>query len=106
MDDDNFSHDVVDVVLLLRDSRELAVAVSAAEAGIVQAINNHWGILRQALTEPNHLRQDCRHRVGGENPPAGGDGLGDDAEGGSGVGEAVGVAAADEEGRHIVTWRS
>jgi hypothetical protein len=40
VDDENFSHDVVDVVFLLRDSRELAVAVSAAEAGIVQAINN------------------------------------------------------------------
>ncbi len=42
--------------------------------------------------------QNCRHRVGGEDPPAGGDGLGDDAEGGGGVDEAVGVAAADEEG--------
>ncbi len=41
MDDDNFSHNVVDAALLLRDCRELAVAVSTAEAGIVQAINNH-----------------------------------------------------------------
>ncbi len=32
-------------------------------------------------------------------------GLGDDAEVGSGVGEAVGVAAADEEGRHVLCRR-
>ncbi len=88
VDDDNLSHDMVDVVFLLRDGRELAFGIGAAKAGIVQAINYHWCVLRQALTEPDHLRQNCRHCVGRENPPAGGDGLGDDAESGGGVGVA------------------
>ncbi len=64
MDDDYLPHHVVDVVIQLLYGQELAFGIGSAEAGIVQAINNHWGVVRQTLTVPNHLRQDCCHGVG------------------------------------------
>ncbi len=48
------------------------------------------------------MRENVGNRVGGEDPPAGGDRLRDDAEGGRGVGEPVGVARADEQGRRVL----
>ncbi len=44
VDDDEFARDVIKAILLLCYGRKLALTVSAAETGVVQAIYNHWSI--------------------------------------------------------------
>jgi predicted secreted Zn-dependent protease len=63
VDDDDFSRDMIKAILLLCYSRKLALTVSAAEAGIVQAVYDHWSIGGKGAAELRHLREDGRDGV-------------------------------------------
>jgi hypothetical protein len=86
-------------------SFEMAVLVGAAETGIVQTIDHNRSIFRERVAQFNHLREDGRYSISREDPAGRGDCLGDDTQCWGGVCEAVGVAAADEERRHVLLNR-
>jgi hypothetical protein len=105
MDNDNFTNNVEVAILQFVDGRDLTVRIGAAKTHIIKTVYHDRSVSRKAGAAIIHLRKDAGDRVSGKDPPAGGDGLRDDAESGSGVGESVGVARADEQGRSILDDR-
>ncbi len=102
VDDHDLPDHVEGAVLLLAYCGELPVRVGAAETGIIQTINHDWRLSWEAGAIGGHLRQDLGDSIGSEDPPACDDSLHYDPEGGNVVGEPVGVAGADDQGRHTV----
>jgi hypothetical protein len=83
VDDDNFANNLEIAILQFVVGRNLAVGIGAAETHIIKSIYHNRSVSRKAGAEVIHLRKDAGDRVGGKGPPAGGDGLRDDAESGS-----------------------
>jgi hypothetical protein len=83
MDDDNFAINLEIAILQFAVGRNLAVGIGAAETHIIKSIYHNRSVSRKAGAEVIHLRKDAGDLVGGKDPPAGGDGLRDDAESGS-----------------------
>ncbi len=91
-------HDMELVISQLNNLRDDAVTVRLAKGRIVEAVENNWSLSGQSEAVGLNLKQNSGDGGGVEDPPALGDGVGDDPHVGCRFGQPVGVAAADEEG--------